>query len=58
MARTEKPHAAQADDTVDEHVVVIDADEFEEARRDPRLRELAERADRLAARVPRPSDDS
>jgi hypothetical protein len=57
MARTEKAPAPPADQAPDEHVV-IDADEFEEARRDPRLRELAERADALAARIARPSDDS
>ena len=49
MARVEKrPDQPEERSLEDEHLVEIDADEFEEARRDPKVRAFAARADAAA----------
>lgn len=50
MARVEKrPYRPEDRSHEEEHLVEIDADELEEARRDPKVRAFAVRAEGLAA---------
>jgi len=55
VARIDKDRGASATGEESE-LVEIDADELEEARRDPRIIALAERADRVARELPHSSD--
>ncbi len=60
MADTRKMERerAQPIDERDDEVVEIDADEFVQAQRDPRVHELARRADRAAESIKQPAQRS